>query len=317
MTPEPGSADLARLVFPALGCLAVLAVTDVGALGTVRAVVDAELDRVDAACSRFRPDSALSRANDSAGARVPAPALLTEAVAVALRAAKLTDGLVDPTLGRQLAGLGYDRDFAQLGGTTHLPPVRVRRVGDWRDVELGEGWVRVPAGSSLDLGATAKAWAADRCARLAARAAPGVGVLVSLGGDVAVAGLAPRGGWPIRIGEDAAEDPERGTGPVVRISDGGLATSGTAVRQWVRAGSLLHHLLDPRTGLPARTPWRTVSVAAGSCTDANVASTAAVLWGRAAPGELGRRHLPARLVAEDGSITLVGGWPQDAVRGAA
>lgn len=317
MTGRPPDAAPARTTFPALGCAAVIAVTQPAALEAVRTVVAADLARVDAACSRFRASSALSLANAAAGSKVAVPSLLVAAVRVALRAAELTGGLVDPTLGRQLAGLGYDRDFAELGADCQRPVVRVRRVASWRDVEVGDGWVRVPSGAALDLGATAKAWAADRGARLGAAVAAGVGVLVSLGGDVAVAGPVPPGGWPIRIAAGARENPESSVGPVVRISAGGLATSGTTVRRWTRGGSLLHHLLDPRTGLPAGTPWRTVSVAAADCTDANIASTAGILWGHAAPGELARRGLPARLVAHDGTTTYVAGWPADAARGAA
>jgi thiamine biosynthesis lipoprotein len=170
----------------------------------------------------------------------------------------------------------------------------------------------MPEGVQLDLGATAKAWAADRsAARIAAQA--GCGVLVSLGGDIAVAGPAPDGGWRIRV-QDVTGDPgERPDGPyaLVAIRDGGLATSSTAARRWQRGGDVLHHILDPRTARPAEPVWRTVSVAAGTCADANAASTAAVIRGRPALGWLASLGLPARLVDATGVVFTVAGWPDD------
>jgi FAD:protein FMN transferase len=170
--------------------------------------------------------------------------------------------------------------------------------------------VRVPAGSELDLGATAKALVADRAASSACAAA-GCGVLVSLGGDVAVAGEPPSRGWPIRVADDHAAGLDA-PGPVVSIAGGGLATSSTAVRRW-RAGEVeLHHIIDPRTGRSAVTPWRTVTVAAATCVDANVAATAAIVLGGDAPAWLAARALAARLVSETGAATCAAGWPAEA-----
>jgi thiamine biosynthesis lipoprotein len=180
-------------------------------------------------------------------------------------------------------------------------------------VRLDGQTLTMPAGVQLDLGATAKAWAADRsAARIAAQL--GCGVLVSLGGDIAVAGLAPDGGWRIRVQDvtGSPDDPPDGPYALVAICDGGLATSSTAARRWQRGGDVLHHILDPRTGLPAEPVWRTVSVAAGTCADANAASTAAVIRGRRALGWLAGLGLPARLVDTTGVVFTVAGWPRDA-----
>jgi thiamine biosynthesis lipoprotein len=222
--------------------------------------------------------------------------LLAEAVATALRAARLTGGAVDPTAGGAVVAAGYDRDFAALRPRARAAAVR---VPGWRVVKLGARTLRMPAGVTLDLGATAKALAADRAARAAASAA-GCGVLVSLGGDLATAGPASR--WRVRVTDDHAADDG---GETVEIAGGGLATSSTTVRRW--AGG--HHIVDPATGAPAAAPWRTVSVAAATCVDANVASTAAIVLGAGAPGWLAERRLPARLCARDGEITRVAGWP--------
>ena len=269
------------------------------------------------ACSRFRADSELVAVNATASGRpegVPVSALLAEAIAVALRAARQTRGILDPTVGAAMAAVGYDRDFALVRQTG--PPLRltVRQVPGWRQVRLDADarTLGLPAGTQLDLGATAKAWAADRSAgRLAERL--GCGVLVSLGGDIAVAGQPPAAGWRIRVQDITGrpEDPPAGPAAVVSIRAGGLATSSTAARRWRRGGDVLHHILDPRTGLPAAPVWRTVSVAALSCVEANTASTAAIIQGRDAIGWLTAHRLPARLVGSDGSITTVAGWPPE------
>jgi len=240
--------------------------------------------------------------------------LLAEAIAVALRAARLTDGDVDPTVAGAMSALGYDRDFALLPDAG--PPVRltVRAVPGWRQVGLDEQsrLLTLPSGVNLDLGATAKAWAADRsAARLAG--ALGCGVLVGLGGDIAVAGPPPEGGWRIRVQDVTGrpEDPAPGPAAVVAIQGGGLATSSTTARRWRRGGDVLHHILDPRTGLPASVHWRTVSVAAASCVDANTASTAAIIRGPQALDWLSNLGLPARLVDAAGTVRTIGGWPAE------
>lgn len=301
--------------FPALGTFASVLVTVPAALDAAGTALAGELAEIDRACSRFRQDSELTRVNQAGGQPVPVSPLFADALAAALAAARLTDGDVDPTCGRSLAALGYDRDFAQARQDTS--PVRepARPAPGWQVVELDPGrlTVRLPAGVMLDLGATAKALAADRAAaRLAA--ALGCGVLVNLGGDISVAGEPPPGGWRIGIADDAdfgGVVPENPPGQAVCVSDGGLATSSTLVRAWRRGGEDLHHIIAPRTGLPAQSCWRTVSVAAATCVDANTASTAAIIRGERATAWLTGLRLPARLVRHDGSVTVAGGWPTD------
>lgn len=279
------------------------------------AAVQDEVAAIDAACSRFRPDSELSQLNAAGGRPFAAGPLLWEALAVVLRAARLTGGLVDPTIGRALRELGYDRDFAALAlaPTTAAPAVVItHRAPGWRSIRLDprRRTVTVPAGVEVDLGATAKALAADRAAHAAARAA-GCGVLVSLGGDIATAGAVPSAGWTVRVADDHAA-PADAPGQTVTLHGGALATSGTTVRRWYQAASARHHLIDPATGQPAAEVWRTVSVTAATCVDANTASTAAIILGAAAPSWLAARSLPARLVSVDGAVTTVAGWPPSA-----
>ena len=300
----------------ALGTGVQVTVTDGRQLAAARAMLEADLAAVDLACSRFRPDSeivALDRVTGGGPAEVSP--LLAEAIAVALRAARLTDGDVDPTVGAAMNAVGYDRDFSLVAREGPAVKLTVRTIPGWRQVEFDEQarllWL--PPGVRLDLGATAKAWAADRAATRIA-AATGGGVLISLGGDVAVSGRAPDGGWRIRVQDVSGrpEDPPTGPSAVVAIRTGGLATSSTAARRWRRGGDILHHILDPRTGLPAAVVWRTVSVAAATCTDANIASTAAIIRGRAAPAWLTELGLPSRLVDEAGRVHTVAGWPTEA-----
>ena len=297
----------------ALGTGVQLVVTDAHQLAAARAMLVADLAAVDLACSRFRPDSELVSLDRADGPVTVSP-LLAEAIGVALRAAELTGGDVDPTVGAAMNAVGYDRDFALVAPDGPALRLTVRAVPGWRQVEFDERSrrLRLPAGVRLDLGATAKAWAADRAAARIS-AGLGCGVLVSLGGDIAVGGQPPESGWLIRV-QDISGPPDQppiGPATVVAVRTGGLATSSTAARRWRRGGDVLHHILDPRTGLPAPPVWRTVSVAAASCTDANIASTAAIIRGRAAPAWLAGLGLPARLVSADGQVQTSGGWPAE------
>lgn len=303
LTSEP--ADIAISQRSALGTSARVVVWPAIALPRALDAVDTELDLLDRQASRFRDDSELVRAERHRGPVLLSPGL-AEAVAVALDAAAVTDGMVDPTIGAALRGLGYDRDFAAIAADD-AAPVSVRPVAGWRSVHLVGRTLRLPPGVHLDLGATAKGLGADRAAAAAIRAVGRRGgVLVSLGGDIAVAGTPPEGGWPVAVGEDPT--PDAGA-PIVRLERGGLATSSVLHRRWKREGRTMHHIVDPATGLPAAGPWRTVTVAAPSCVEANAASTAAIVAGAAAVGWLSTVGLPARLVSWRGSVVGIGGWP--------
>ena len=294
----------------ALGGSLRLVVTDPRSLRAAKAAVDEVINAIDEAASRFREDSELSRLNAMPEHEVVVSPLLGQAIAAGLRGARLTDGSVDPTVGTAVKLAGYDADFARVvkdGG-----PLRVlaTRVPGWRAIrfEARTRRVWIPMGVEIDLGATAKALAADLAARGAGEAITRGGVLVSLGGDISVAGDAPDRGWPVQVSEDSGaplDDREE----TVTIKDGGIATSSTTVRRWTRGGVVLHHIIDPATGLPVDGPWRTVTVAAATCVDANIASTAAIVMGRPAIPWLEAHGLAARLVDIDGTVLRVGGWP--------
>jgi thiamine biosynthesis lipoprotein len=291
-----------------------IVVTDSGALAGAVARAEEFLDTVDRAASRFRPDSELMLVTGGI-AGVEISPLLADLVEAALDVARLTGGAVDPTVGARLYELGYDRDFAELSpAREHASPelesiqkIVTHRAPDWRTVGLHRtpngARLTMPAGTRLDLGATAKAYAADRCAAIIG---VGTGVLVSLGGDIATAGPAPAGGWRVLV-QDRPEDPAQEIGLPAGAA---LATSSTVSRRWLHRGVAMHHIINPRTGAPASTRWRSASVAAATCLQANAASTAALVHADAAPAWLRRTGLPARLVGADGRVQHFGGWPR-------
>jgi thiamine biosynthesis lipoprotein len=288
-----------------------LVVTDHRRVVPATKELHAILSRVEGVASRFLPDSEVNRLQHDACSGEPvrvSPELL-ELVQVALRAAKLSDGAVDPTVGNAMCGIGYDRDFSLVSGGVDGDLPEPRPVPGWRSVAVDtqRATVAMPAGTSLDLGATAKAWAADHAAHSIASHLD-CGVLVSIGGDVAVGGEAPSGGFAVGIA-DVCGDPRSSL--TVAVASGGIATSGTGNRHWSIGGHPVHHLVDPATGLPVVTPWRTVSVAAGTCVDANTASTAAMIIGGRASRWLDEQRLPSRLVRSDGSTVVLAGWPTE------
>ncbi len=331
-TAEPARTTpaVAGATWRALGTSVHLIVTEPELLELAREAVARVLRDVDAAYSRFRRDSELSVLNDDAGRVHAVSPLLARAIGTALRAARLTGGAVDPTIGRTLRLLGYDDDFARLrrdGGTACVlgpspaafPAAGNPAAASWTFASIA-GWqavrfdpasrqLRVPRGVELDLGATGKGLAADLAAEAALDAVGRGGVLVSLGGDIALDGAGPAGGWRILVTDDSAADPA-GPGELVRLDGGAIATSSTTVRTWTRGGITRHHLVDPATGQPVAGPWRTASVVAACCADANAASTASIVLGDAAPAWLERLGLPARLVALDGSVVRLAGWPE-------
>ena len=327
-TPAP----IQNASWRALGTHADLVVT--GDLDLARAAVEAVLAEVDGTYSRFRPDSELMELNRRAGETVALSPLLARAIGAAIRAARLTEGLCDPTIGQALLRIGYDNDFAVIAAASAAIELRLERAPGWRMLRFDPvaRTLRAPQGVSIDLGSTGKALAADLAAAAAVAAMDarsswasaadrgddraGAGALVSIGGDLAMAGSVPADGWQVRIAEDSSLPPDAvlpgQPAEVVTVRQGAIATSSTMVRQWRRGAVTVHHLIDPRTGLPARSPWRTVSVAAATCVDANTAATAALIRGEDGPAWLEGLGLAARFVATSGQVVRAAGWPEPA-----
>lgn len=318
----------------ALGTYVALVVADDDRLAAARADCERLLAEVDRAASRFRADSDLSRVNRAAGRWVRVSPVLVEALSAAVTAAENTAGLVDPTLGRQLVALGYDRDIDDLrrstatgqaldsgviAGLVRRDPGEIGapvRRGAWREIEIDPaGAVRLPPDVCLDLGATGKAFAADLIAATVPERS-GTDLVVSLGGDIAVGRRAgtPVGTHPWRVSvAELPEDADRPGAEVVGIAEGGMATSSVLARRWWNGGQM-HHLLDPRTGRPVEAAFRTVTACGRTCVEANTASTASIVHGRAAVSWLENRDVAARLVSADGTVLRVAGWPQPTER---
>lgn len=303
---------LAAADFRSLGTGARVVTTEPSALDAAVAAVQKLLVEFDLACSRFREDSEITQVNRASGQPVPVSPLLFLAIETALRVSRMTAGAVDPTVGMAMRIIGYDRDFAQLPADGKFP-LAVRPVPGYERVRLDHvgRTVTLQPDVELDLGSSAKALAADLSARAASQAS-GAPVLVSLGGDIAVAGEPPESGWPVLIAEDSAAALDS-AGEVVSIKAGGLATSSTTVRRWRQQGIERHHIIDPRSGAQASIYWRTASVLAASCVDANAAATASIVWGADALPWLTGHRLAARLVKANGEIARLGGWPAAAV----
>lgn len=309
----------------AWSCTVRLTVTDDRVLDRACADLRDLMDRVDRAASRFRADSELSRINRNAGTLVPVSPLFARLLDAALVAAEESGGGTDPTVGTAVIAAGYDDDIAivrsrvAVGPQTPSPArpsgpsgretaaLAARTVGAqrWRSVRRMDrfGMVGVPAGTALDLGATAKAWTADRAATTIA-GRYGCGTLVEIGGDLRAAGRPDRP-WLIEVAERAGD-----TGVLVTLANGGLTTSTRTVRRWPGPSGEAHHIIDPRTGLPAEGPWRTASVWAPSAVRANTFSTALVATGEAAETRLRLAGHPARLVGRTGAVRELGGWPE-------
>ena len=293
------------------GTSVTLLVQPADSLENARQILAEEIAATDETCSRFRPDSELSRLNGAGGRPMRLSERFTEALVVARRAAEHTGGVVDPTVGTALLALGYDRDFDEVleGSPTEPFGASPAPAVGWRSLrlDLEARTATLEDGAMVDLGATAKALCADRAAaRIAFEL--GAGALVDLGGDLAVAGPPPAGGWQVSVIENAR------TGQptdecMVSVWSGGLASSGTSVRTWTRAGWPLHHIVDPATGWPAEPVWRWVTVAAPTCVEANVAATASIVWGEEAPFHVAQQGLVARFVRRSGTVLEVGGWP--------
>jgi len=291
---------------PALGTTA-QAVVEAGApLELSLERLDQLLDQADRAANRFRPDSEIARLNADPGLRHEVSPRLATLLRSALDWARRSHGLVDPTVGGALVAAGYGADFATLAKVQLGPPPTAAPVPGWWRVSLAGTWLTRPVGVFLDLGATAKAQLADEAAAGIFEVVAGP-ALVSLGGDIATAGPVPPGGWVVRISDDHQAAP--GTrGQTVVLVAGALATSSTVVRRWWRSGSEMHHLIDPRTGLPADGVWRTASVAAATCVEANVLATATLVGGPAGMALIEGSGAAARLVARDGRVRHLGGW---------
>ncbi len=295
--------------FRAIGTSHEILVARPEALAPALRYAQEHLAAVDAACSRFRSDSEISRLADlaaDADAWCYGSPLLLDYLAAAQHGARISDGLVDFTVGTALVDAGYDADLDTVVARDHFLVADVGQVPGWQRVTVtGSGRINVPQGTLLDFGATAKAHAADMIARTLAMRLPG-GFLVNLGGDIATSGETPADGW--NIGIEAADGTLR---QVVAITDQAITTSSTQKRIWTTDAGIANHIIDPRTGRTVERVWGQASCVAATALEANTASTAALVLGTEAPYWLAAHGIAARLERLDGSVVTVAGWPDD------
>ncbi|HEV8669869.1 MAG TPA: FAD:protein FMN transferase [Candidatus Limnocylindria bacterium] len=244
-----------RRTFESLGgeCELFAVGVDPDALAAAEAWIRGMHDRL----TRFEPYSELSRLNASRGRWFAISPELEALLRESLRAFDVSDGLVNVAVLPALLAAGYTRDFA-AGPTAASAPPHIRALPEVLHLRPGEA--RLVAGGALDLGGIAKGWLADRVA-----AQLGENVLVNLCGDLLARGGGDTGeGWPVGFGDRT-----------LLLKDLGAATSGTTKRSWEGG----HHLIDPRSGLPARSDLSEVSVLAPTATDAEIYAKVALLLG--------------------------------------
>ncbi|WP_448591753.1 FAD:protein FMN transferase [Thermoflexus hugenholtzii] len=273
--------------------------------------------------SRFREDSELSVLNRSDGRWMRVSPTMWEVLRAALLAVQLSEGLVVPTVLPALEAAGYDRSFEQVlrEGQRTGDGVEAWEVEScaWTSIQLNpeRRAVKLPKGVRLDLGGIAKGWAADQAVR---RLKPYGPALVDAGGDIAVSGPMANGEpWPIGVADPRSaswnllEDPP--LLGILRVARGGVATSGRDVRRWRRGDEEQHHLIDPRTGRPARTDVLAVTVVAPTAYEAEIAAKVVFLrgsqeglaWLEKRPGFAGL------VVRHDGEILWSSRWSMEPV----
>jgi FAD:protein FMN transferase len=259
-----------RVSFRSMGCEIVVAGGSPGAVQQIQALFE-HRDRV---FSRFRPGSELNRVNAAGAGVIRVSPLFATALRAALDAADATDGLVDPTLGSAIEAAGYTSDFAEL--EPDQVPAGPGCPGSVGALRLTGRFLFLPEDVKLDLNGVVKALAVDDALGLL----DGEG-FVSAGGDLAT-------NDPIDVALPG--------GGAVRLVSGALATSGSSARAWLRGGVRQHHLIDPRTGLPAESPWEQVTVCGDACFTADVAAKAAFLLGEEGLAWLDEHGLPGRFL---------------------
>jgi FAD:protein FMN transferase len=230
----------------------------------------------EATLSRFRLDSELSALNAAVGEPFQASRLLFSAVSAAVEAARATNGLFDPTVLGMLIAAGYDRSFELLPEERGAEPAPPRPGAVWSDIRLipATQTIVLPANCGLDLGGIGKGWTVDRAVESLAGFQ---NYAIDAGGDIALGGRQADGSlWSIGV-----EDPLGLDRDVLQLelSDCAIATSSVAHRRWRFGNRAQHHLIDPRTGRPARSGILAATVIAPSVARAETLAKAALLLG--------------------------------------
>ncbi len=256
---------------------------------------------VEAALSRFDPESELSRLKRSAGSYFHASELLFAVLQTAKEAARSTGGIFAPTILPLLLGAGYDRSFEDLSERADGPPVQPGVSTHMGRPPTGRSTIRlfIPAGAGIDLGGIAKGWTADIAARMLDELA---GFAVDAGGDIVLRGSRADGSlWPMGVADPS--NPGRDI-TILNLSNCAVCTSSTARRRWRKGETDCHHLIDPRSGKPSASGVVSATVVARSAAMAEVIAKTALILGPSAGLRFieGQPDVTAMLVLREGTV---------------
>jgi thiamine biosynthesis lipoprotein len=274
---------------------------DFAAMGTDITIIDPDtvnadrartwFETIESMASRFIPDSELSRLNTDTREQMKVSSQMADLLGLALILRERTGGLVDPDVGGSVIAWGYDRTFAEVTDRAEAPAI----LSGHRDWMIDGQVVSRDPGLLFDLGGIAKGWAGDEAVHA------GMGTVVSAGGDI----CSSDPGTEVEI-----IDPWGDVAATVHLGIGGLATSSITRRRWEVVGRTAHHIIDPRTGAPARTPVFSATVSAATASEAEAGAKAVLLHGAdgLAWAEQQSWIRAAMVVWRDGNVYATTGW---------
>jgi thiamine biosynthesis lipoprotein len=267
--------------------------------------IEAYMHAFEARFSRFRPESEVGRINARDVDEVEVSAELLPLLQRCRHFARITDGIFNPLVLRQLEAAGYDRSFETIAGTHRASSAGRVPAFDCVEIDAASRRLRLPRSAGFDFGGVGKGYAVDQARDLLPE---GVGFLIDAGGDIYASGCGPDGAtWQIDVAGPQA--PGRIL-DVVRLCGQAVATSWTSRRHWRTADGWAHHIIDPRNGLPAAAGVAGATVIADTADSADVfAKTALVLGPEAGLGFLIEQHVEGLLVLDSGSLIPTPGWP--------
>jgi FAD:protein FMN transferase len=290
---------LQKLEFHAMGCEMLVALDHPSSVKDLERVPE-WFEQWESIFSRFRLDSELSRINNSTGFPLEVSPEFAEVFELSRTAEQQSDGLVTPVLLDALVDAGYDRSFEQLAPVLDDPasqPYAIRSTPPQIEWDATTRTILLPPGRHLDFGGIVKGWAANETVKRLSKYGP---VLMDAAGDIAISGKQSNGEyWPV-----AVADPFHPTDnlELLKLENCGVATSGKDRRRWQRNGNWQHHIIDPRTSLPAENGVLTATVIAPTSIQAEWAAKTSLLLG----GQDGLKWLNANpelaglLILEDG-----------------
>lgn len=238
-----------------------------------------EVLRFEKRCSRFLADSELTQLNKKAGVQFWASDELRDILQKARDVAIKTGGLYNPFILPSLQRAGYQQSFLSAHSQDQVDIYTDRSVADAHDLEICDGWVRIPYGTAIDLGGCGKGYMGDVLAATVDDVPWVTGYWLSIGGDVIAKG-AHETGEPVFINIRAeTTDKSLAKVEVSKTSQTAVATSSVMKRKGLYNGKSWHHIVDPRTGKPANTDVLAASVLADTLLEADVHASNCIIVG--------------------------------------